>query len=85
MKIYDGISYYEVGDSVIQDHYPGCPAKVYEIVDERFKSGRTTLYRIKIDATGHPEATDENGEPETVKWALITREGLDHLNRPEKK
>ena len=81
MKTYLNINYYEVGDEVIQDSYPGCPAVIDEIEDTQFRNGQTIYYRIKIDATGHPEAFDENGEPENIKYCGATRERLDLLNQ----
>lgn len=76
MNIFCDRMYFEVGDSVNQNNYPGCPAKVIEVID-RFQ---VTHYRLQIDATGHPEAIDENGEPQTVKYAVYSDDLLIKLN-----
>ena len=73
---FSGQKYWEVGDSVIQSNYPGCPAKVIEVKEERYKD---TLYVIEIDAKGHPEAYDENGDPEEVKYCSYTAKRLEIL------
>ena len=79
MKTYDFTDkvYYEVGDKVEQAAYPGCPATVIK-VDE---SGLTTMYHIEIDATGHPQAFDENGDPETVKFTFADQEAMEAYNK----
>lgn len=66
---FDGHKYFQVGDEVIQAAYPGCPAKIIEVIEQRHKG---TIYIIEIDAKGHPEAYDENGEPEVVKYCRYT-------------
>lgn len=63
-------TYYEIGDAVEQNAYPGCPAVVTEVSAKTF-CDLGHLYTIKIDAEGHPEAFDENGEPETIKWTRV--------------
>jgi len=48
--------------------YPGCPGEVVEVLDLH---GADSHYLIRIDATGSPDAFDENGEVETEKFATL--------------
>lgn len=76
MKQYGDNKYWEVGDSVIQSNYPGCPAIVIAVEEIRHQG---TFYQIQIDATGHPEAFDENGEPQNIKFCRYSIEYLESL------
>lgn len=75
---YPELKYFEVGDCVNQGAYPGYPAVVVEVIGQRF--GQES-YRLRIVVEGSPEAFDENGEPETVKFSTVTQEELNHFNR----
>lgn len=72
-----GHIYYELGDSIVQDAYPGCPATIVEVLEE---SQRQTLYRVDIDTSNEPEATDENGDHESLKHTLVRQDTMERLN-----
>ncbi len=48
--------------------YAGCPGEIVEVLSLHHADSH---YRVKIDATGHPEAYDENGDPEPVKFHIF--------------
>lgn len=71
--------YYEIGDVVAQPAYPGHLGKVVEI-NENHGSQDGTTYRVEIDVSGTPEAFDENGDPQPIKYACVPRSWLMKLN-----
>jgi hypothetical protein len=77
VQIFCGVRYFEVGDVVHQDAYPGCPAVVIEVIELRDDE---TRYRLRIDARGHPEAIDENGDPEPIKYSALPKRDLERAN-----
>lgn len=73
-----GRNYYELGDSVVQDAYPGCPATIIKI-DENFTINHIA-YWVRIDTTDCLEAEDENGDHENSKVTLVRDDTMDRLN-----
>jgi hypothetical protein len=72
-------TYFGPGAEVVQQHYPGSPAKVKKVT--RDKNGNTG-YIVEIDTSNHPEAVDENGNQINTKEGFYTDEQLNRLNPP---
>lgn len=73
-------TYFGPGAEVVQQHYPGSPAKVKEITRDKFGS---TGYIVEIDTSNNPEAVDENGNQINTKEGFYTAEQLNRLNPPQ--
>lgn len=77
MKVYNSRKFWEQGDSVIQDSYPGCPAVVESRSEKSIPGlGFVQSYMLIIDVRNHPEGVDENGEQVDYKSANYTEARL---------
>lgn len=70
MFIACGRKYYEVGDSVDQTAYPGCPSVIVAIEERKGPDGWEQWATIDIDTTNEPDAMDENWEHQNKKTII---------------
>ena len=73
-------SYFKPGAVVNQNAYPGNPAKVVEVIEQK---NQPTLYRLEVDTSKEPEAVDENGNQINKSYTTVTDEQLNLLNPPK--
>ena len=75
-------TYFKPGAVVNQNSFPGNPAKVVEVIEQKHKP---TLYKIEVDTSKEPEAVDENGNQINTSYTTLTDEQLNRLNPPQQK
>lgn len=76
----NGHVYFQPGARVIQDSFPGNPAKVIRVEERKYKE---TLYELEIDTRKEPEAIDENGVHQDKMYSVTSASRLIRLNPPE--
>lgn len=70
MEVVNDRKFWEKGDSVKQDDYPGCPAAVVERTERLALNGDwQQVYLLVIYVGNHPEGVDENGERVDFKFS----------------
>ncbi len=78
MFIANNTVYFEIGDSVVQRHYVGAPAKVVAVTYDSITG--EALYELEVDVSNHPEGFDENGERIQASSALVWAGQLAAMN-----
>ena len=72
-------TYFGPGAEVVQDSYPGAPAKVVDVHEKR---NEQYGYTLEVDTSNVPEAKDDNGNQINSTRTYISAERLNKLNPP---